>query len=294
MNNDIVWRERTRETKRMVLRILSKLQSLLEDSRKDVGRFWTLGFEKKWYVTHTHKPDGDKIKLLKAWCSMLLRRSCIPCLQCFGKRRIKKQRIRKEIYSLQRKWCYRWIDSWHCYFCQSAQYLRSSRRLVQRINQRLSKCRKTQPQNQNLESMVVPTEFPNANTLSLRLTWMFRETCCDNTSRNSQNFLKIKIWPNYAPTLGFFKNIGKAQFFITIDEEGPDDMKTLCRKYTSPRNEAASRARGWIRGNTKIVPVLDVKLYFRQGRYCVGVWSNLYFETEQFLGFAPWMESKNT
>ena len=43
---------------------------------------------------------------------------------------------------------------------------------------------------------------------------------------------------------GFLKNIGKGQFFITFDEEGPDDMKTLCREYTLPRNEEASRARG--------------------------------------------------
>ena len=67
----------------------------------------------------------------------------------------------------------------------------------------------------------------------------------------------------------FLKNIGKGQFFITFDEEGPDDMKTSCREYTLPRNEEASRARGWIRGNTNIGPVL--KVYFHQGRCCVDI-----------------------
>ena len=42
-------------------------------------------------------------------------------------------------------------------------------------------------------------------------------------------------------------------------------MKTSCRKYTLPRREEKSRVRGWIRGNTKIGPVLDVKVCFHRG-----------------------------
>ena len=60
----------------------------------------------------------------------------------------------------------------------------------------------------------------------------------------------------------FLKNSGKGQFFITFEEEGPGDMQTLCREYTLPRKQRTSRARGWIRGNTKIGPVLDVKVTF--------------------------------
>ena len=117
-------------------------------------------------------------------------------------------------------------------------------------------------------------------TLSLRLTWMYRETCCENTSRNDQKLTKL------CSDACFLKNIGKRQFFITRDEERPDDMNTLCREFSLPRNEEASRARGWIRGNTKIGPVLDVKLHFRQVCYCVGKIIESFFETEQFLGFA--------
>ena len=60
----------------------------------------------------------------------------------------------------------------------------------------------------------------------------------------------------------------KGQFFIRLDEgEGPDEMKNLCREYTLPRNEEASRVRGWILGNTKTGPVLDGKVCVHQGRY---------------------------
>ena len=62
-------------------------------------------------------------------------------------------------------------------------------------------------------------------------------------------------------------------------------MQTLCREYTLLRDQETSRARGWIRGNTKIGPVLDVKAYFHQGRYRIDI-MNPYFGTKQFLGFA--------
>ena len=53
------------------------------------------------------------------------------------------------------------------------------------------------------------------------------------------------------------KILEKGQFYITLDEEeGPDEMKNLCREYTLPRSEEASRVRGWILGNTKNRPGL--------------------------------------
>ena len=59
---------------------------------------------------------------------------------------------------------------------------------------------------------------------------------------------------------------------MTLDEEqGPDDMKNSCREYTSPRSEETSRVRVWIRGNTKIGPVLDVKVCCHQGRHSVKI-----------------------
>ena len=45
-----------KETKKIVLRMLSELLSVLEDSRKDIGRFW--GLDPR-YGTHVNKPDGE-------------------------------------------------------------------------------------------------------------------------------------------------------------------------------------------------------------------------------------------
>ena len=69
------------------------------------------------------------------------------------------------------------------------------------------------------------------------------------------------------------KIVEKGQFFITLDEEeeGPDEMKNLCREYTLLRSEEASRVRGWILGNTKIGLVLDVKVCFHRKSYGIVV-----------------------
>ena len=67
-------------------------------------------------------------------------------------------------------------------------------------------------------------------------------------------------------------NIDIGQFFITLDEEVPDEMKNLRREYTLfPRNEEASWVRGWILRNTKIGPVLDVKVCVHEKRYGIEI-----------------------
>ena len=44
-----------------------------------------------------------------------------------------------------------------------------------------------------------------------------------------------------------------------------------CREYTLPRDEETSEPKGWIRGNTKIGPVLEVTTCCLQGKYGVEI-----------------------
>ena len=57
----------------------------------------------------------------------------ISCHQRIGPRSIEKQRRWKIIQSLLRGWSNHWDNFTHCYFCQSAQYLRGCPRFVWRI-----------------------------------------------------------------------------------------------------------------------------------------------------------------
>ena len=44
-----------------------------------------------------------------------------------------------------------------------------------------------------------------------------------------------------------------------------------CREYTLPRDESSSEPKCWIRGNTKIDPVLEVTTSYTQGKFGVEI-----------------------
>ena len=58
---------------------------------------------------------------------------------------------------------------------------------------------------------------------------------------------------------GFLNVVEIGQYFMTKDtaEFSQFTDAVACREYTLPREEGASEPKGWIRGNTKIGPVLD-------------------------------------
>ena len=51
----------------------------------------------------------------------------------------------------------------------------------------------------------------------------------------------------------------------------------MSRVHTLPRSDKFSQVKGWIRGNTKIGPVLDVAVSYHQGRYGVEIMINSFF-----------------
>ena len=90
--------------------------------------------------------------------------------------------------------------------------------------------------NENLVSMVIPTEFRTAIPIS-------------QTDAEEQGSLLREYEQKYAELLeqqkltklcsnaGFSKHITKGQFFITLDDEALDDMKRSCREYTLPPSD---------------------------------------------------------
>ena len=60
---------------------------------------------------------------------------------------------------------------------------------------------------------------------------------------------------------------------MTKDTEGFSHFteSVACREYTMPRDEDSSEPKGWIQGNTKIGPVLEVTTSYLQGKYGVEI-----------------------
>ena len=72
---------------------------------------------------------------------------------------------------------------------------------------------------------------------------------------------------------GFLNVVEIGQYFMTKDtEEFSQFTNTVaCREYTLPRDEETSEPKGWIRGNTKIGPVLEVATCCLQGKHGVEI-----------------------
>ena len=75
---------------------------------------------------------------------------------------------------------------------------------------------------------------------------------------------------------GFLSVVEIAQYFMTKDTGDLTQFHAVaCREYTLPREEGASQPRGWIQGNTKIGPVLEVTTSCLHGKHGVEIrtWS---------------------
>ena len=67
---------------------------------------------------------------------------------------------------------------------------------------------------------------------------------------------------------GFLTTVEVGQYFMTKDtaEFSQFTDSVACREYTLPRDEDSSEPKGWIRGNTKIGPALEVTTCCLQGK----------------------------
>ena len=72
---------------------------------------------------------------------------------------------------------------------------------------------------------------------------------------------------------GFLTTVDVGQYFMPKDTEEFFQFtdSVACREYTLPRDEYTSEPKGWIRGNTKIGPVLEVTTCCLQGKHGVEI-----------------------
>ena len=87
--------------------------------------------------------------------------------------------------------------------------------------------------------------------------------------RLSQQNRVIKICTD----AGFLTTVDVGQYFMTkdTDEFSQFTESVACREYTLPRDSKSSDPKGWIRVNTKIGPVLEVRTSYLQGKHGVEI-----------------------
>ena len=71
---------------------------------------------------------------------------------------------------------------------------------------------------------------------------------------------------------GFLSVVENGQSFMTKDTGDLTQFHAVaCRAYTLPRDDEASQPRGWIQGNTKIGPVMEVTTSYLHGKHGVEI-----------------------
>ena len=69
---------------------------------------------------------------------------------------------------------------------------------------------------------------------------------------------------------GFMRVFEIGQYFVTRDA-GEFKQTVACREYTLPRDDQASQPKGWIRGNMRIGPVLEVTTNLQHFKYGIEI-----------------------
>ena len=71
---------------------------------------------------------------------------------------------------------------------------------------------------------------------------------------------------------GFLSVVEIGQYFMTKDTGDLTQFHAVpCREHTLPREDESSQPRGWIQGNTKIGPVLEVTTSCLYGKYGIEI-----------------------
>ena len=71
---------------------------------------------------------------------------------------------------------------------------------------------------------------------------------------------------------GFMRAVEIGQYFVTKDTGDFRQFQSVaCREYTLPRDDRASQPKGWIQGNMRIGPVLEVTTSFQHFKYGIEI-----------------------
>ena len=115
----------------------------------------------------------------------------------------------------------------------------------------------------------IKTEVPLENNDPAYQNFLLQR-CEERIERLSQQDRLIK----FCMDAGFLNVVEIGQYFMTKDN-GEQFYAKACREYTLPRSDGSSQPKGWIQGDTKIGPVLEVTTSCLFGKHGVEIrtWS---------------------
>ena len=96
---------------------------------------------------------------------------------------------------------------------------------------------------------------------------------CKDTKKELKRLSQQDRVIKFCSDAGFLTAVEVGQYFMTKDTEEFSQFtdSVACRECTLPKDEKSSNPKGWIRGNTKIGPVLEVITSYLQCKYGVEI-----------------------
>ena len=95
---------------------------------------------------------------------------------------------------------------------------------------------------------------------------------------------------------GFMRVVEVGQYLVTKDTDDFRQFRSVaCREYTLPRDDPSSQPKGWIQGNMRIGPVLEVTTSFTNFKYGIEIriwsvgqdnsqsWVRIYYGTIKYV-----------
>ena len=117
----------------------------------------------------------------------------------------------------------------------------------------------------------VKAEVPFENENPMNDHFMWQQYFQQVESLSLEN--KVSKFCNQA---GFMHVVEVGQYFVIKDTGSLRQFRSVaCREYTLPRDDPASQAKGWIQGNMRIGPVVEVTTSFQHFKYGIEIriWS---------------------
>ena len=117
----------------------------------------------------------------------------------------------------------------------------------------------------------IKAEVPlqNENPLNHQILWQQYIERIESLSPES----KVS---RFCKEAGFMRIVEVGQYFVTKDTGNFRQVRSMaCREYTLPRDDPSSQPKGWIQGNMRIGPVLEVTTSFQNFKYGIEIriWS---------------------
>ena len=105
----------------------------------------------------------------------------------------------------------------------------------------------------------------NENPMNDQITWQQYIQQIESLSPES----KVS---RFCKEAGFMRVVEVGQYFVTKDTGSLRQFRSVaCREYTLPRDDPASQPKGWIQGDMRIGPVLEVTTSFQHFKYGIEI-----------------------